>query len=254
MSENYLYIHLETVTNMILSYGIDVSDFVNGFKHVPEHLMLLSPVDEDQMIDPHTGFNVISGREDVLRYLLNRKMTHKKWIDYEQTLYLDEISPVEVSELLYLGHAHTHLSSPFYYKLANQYVYLDLPGKLTKVYYRHIADFYRVFSNSVIRCFEAHNFDQNLLFRRHHVRYVPLDSTTLDTLRPLLIEGVLMNFAAASRQGALLQVPMYQMQHRFAASELTWLPEGEVITKGDTLLGYLRYNRETQHWLVALQG
>ena len=109
MSEDYLYVHLETVTNMIVSYGIDISDFVNGFKHVPEHLLLLSAVDENQLIEPHTGFNIINGKEAVLSYLLNRKNRAKKWIDYADPAYLVETTPQEVAEWLYSGHAFTHL-------------------------------------------------------------------------------------------------------------------------------------------------
>ncbi|MFD1670564.1 hypothetical protein ACFQ5M_00470 [Agrilactobacillus yilanensis] len=247
MAEDYLYVHLETVTNMIVSYGIDMADFVNGFKHVPEHLLLLSPVNPDEMIDPHTGFNVISGREDVLSYLLNRKLKAKKWIDYADTSYLEEVTPQEVAELLYLGHAYTHLSSPFYYKLGNQYVFLESMDHLTKVYYRQLDNFYQVLSNAIVRCFEAHTFDQSFLFRRHRVQYVPLDKATIQVLRPLLIDGTLLNFTEAKRQGVFLEVPLYQLQHRFVVNEATWVPDGDI------LLGYLSYNRETQHWLVSLQ-
>ncbi|GAF39445.1 hypothetical protein FC83_GL000598 [Agrilactobacillus composti DSM 18527 = JCM 14202] len=248
MSENYLYVHLETVTNMILSYGISMGDFVNSFKHVPEHLMLLSPVDPDEMIDPHTGFNVISGRENVLGYLLNPKIHGKKWIDYKHTLYLDEVTPLEVSELLYLGHAYTHLSSPFYYKLANRYVYLQVPNGNVKTYYRHLDDFYRVLSNAIVRCFEQHHFEQNFLFRRNTTNFVPLDQGTIQTLHQLLIDGVLFNFMAAKRDGGFFQVPLYQLRHRFSGGEAAWLADDDI------LLGHLRYNRETQHWNVTLQA
>lgn len=246
MSEDYLYVHLETVTNMIVSYGIDISDFINGFKHVPEHLLLLSPVIPDEMIDPHTGFNLINGKEAVLSYLLDRKHTAKKWIDYADTAFLAEVTPQEVAEWLYLGHAYTHLSSPFYYKLANQYVYLEAPDHLTKVYYRHLDNFYEVLSNAIIREFEAHSFEQSLLFHRHRINYVPLSQQALQDLRPLLIDGVLLDFTEASREGKYLQVPLYHLQHRFTVTTAGFQP-------GDQVLGYLRYNRETQQWLTDLK-
>ncbi|MCD2255963.1 hypothetical protein ACNAN0_09885 [Agrilactobacillus fermenti] len=248
MSESYLYIHLETVTNMILSYGISMNDFVDAFKQVPEHLLLLSDVDENEMIDPHTGFNVISGREDILRYLLNPKISRKKWIDYKHTLYLDEITPFEVSELLYLGHAYTHLSSPFYYKLANQYVYLELPNEMTKVYYRHLEDFHRVLSNTITRYFEAHNFQANFLFKRHVIHYVNLDNQTLNAIHELLVDGVLFDFTAAFRQDDQLIVPLFQLKHRFVPNDIAWS-----MTSAEKL-GTLEYNREVQQWAVKLQA
>lgn len=247
MSQEYLYVHLETVTNMIVSYGIEINDFVNGFKRIPEHLLLLTPVNPEEIIDPHTGFNVISGRESVLSYLLSSRDKEKKWIDYDDSTLLEEITPQEVAELLYLGHAHTHLTSPFYYKLANQYVYLESSDHLTKVYYRQIDNFYQVLSNAIVRDFEAHNFEQSFLFRRRRIHYVPLDKTTIQNLRPLLIEGVLLSFTEANRQGIFLQVPLYHLRHRFTVNEPAWVPDGDI------LLGHLRYNRETQQWSLDLK-
>ena len=49
-----------------------------------------------------------------------------KWIDFSDVTMLKELTPLEISELLYFGHMKNSLHSPFFYKLQNDFVFLNL--------------------------------------------------------------------------------------------------------------------------------
>ncbi|MBA5770603.1 hypothetical protein H3285_29620, partial [Escherichia coli] len=69
------------------------------------------------------------------------------WIDFEDVELLNQLTPQEVAEMLYLAHTRRHLRSPFYYKLQNNFVYLTREdGRYNKVYYRNLNHFYMLLS------------------------------------------------------------------------------------------------------------
>ncbi len=45
----------------------------------------------------------------------------------------------------------THLHSPFFYKLQNNFVFFDLQDGLTRVYYRYLDEFYRILADKITR-------------------------------------------------------------------------------------------------------
>ena len=60
--------------------------------------------------------------------------------------FLHQLTPQEIADLLYISHANTHLHSPFFYKLQNNFIFLNLAQDFTKVYYRKMDDFYQQLS------------------------------------------------------------------------------------------------------------
>ncbi len=54
---------------------------------------------------------------------------------------LDQLTPMEQGELLYISHKKEPITSPFFNKLQNRFVYYssDLE-KMTKIYFRHLSD------------------------------------------------------------------------------------------------------------------
>ena len=60
-----------------------------------------------------------------------------------------ELTPLEISELLYFGHMKTHLHSPFFYKLQNNFVYFDLKDQRSRVYYRYLEEYYRILADKI---------------------------------------------------------------------------------------------------------
>ena len=124
-----IYIHLDTTSNIVLTQGINAGDFHRGIVHPPKNILLLNPSSELGEFENHTTMKIIRGEAAVSQFLQNlsknRLLLENKWIDFTDLAMLKELTPLEISELLYFGHMKTHLYSPFFYKLQNNFVYFD---------------------------------------------------------------------------------------------------------------------------------
>lgn len=112
-----LFAYIDSTSNAVLSKGFSPSDFVDGIVHQPKHLLLLDPVAEAGEYEPHTGLKIVNSPDQVQQFFNNKVFTHSKgikWIDFNDYAMLKELTPLEISELLYFGHMRTHLHSPFF--------------------------------------------------------------------------------------------------------------------------------------------
>ncbi|MFT8950464.1 MAG: hypothetical protein ABGA11_08845, partial [Liquorilactobacillus hordei] len=103
--------HIEKVSHLTLTYGISNLDFFRGVKVKPKNLLSLGNVDPNQEIDIYSGFNMYLEEESVQKFLLPNSNQNIDWIDFDEVNDLESLTPHEVAELLYLGHAYTHLKS-----------------------------------------------------------------------------------------------------------------------------------------------
>lgn len=149
MRNAMIYVRHEPLAHLFLTYGISASDLLSDHLKVPKHLLLLPPVDEQEQIDPHTWFNIIDGADQVQDFLRSKAGQTRCWLDYSSPRFLQELTPNEIAELLYLGHAKTHLSSPFYYKLQNELVYLPLRNGMVNMYLRNESLFATFLANAI---------------------------------------------------------------------------------------------------------
>ena len=72
MRNALIYVHHEPLAHLFLTYGISASDLLNSQQKLPEHLLLLPPVNEQEQIDPHTWFNIIDGADQVRDFLRSK--------------------------------------------------------------------------------------------------------------------------------------------------------------------------------------
>lgn len=245
MNRDIIYVCLGTVENIVLSYGITAIDFFKSLTKLPEHLLLLTPVDYNELIDPHTGFNILSDSMDITNYFNDRKITTRKWLDYQSDSYLDEVTPYEVAELLYLGHTATYLHSPFYYKLGNRFVYLDLPNGMNKTYYRYLERFYHVFNSAVLRHIRERKAEQGFWLRLRQSRLTSLSVDVFNQLRSLMAQGVVFVFSQMRTQQGVLQIPIYYLQH-LVVNDDHWNHEDAVP------MGILSFSLHTSEWNLSL--
>ncbi len=72
------------------------------------------------------------------------------WVDFNKIEEVDELEPVEIAELLYLGHMFEPLKSPFFDKIQNKYAYLAHDdGWFCRLYCRDYADFGEIIANKI---------------------------------------------------------------------------------------------------------
>ncbi|MBV7391773.1 MULTISPECIES: hypothetical protein [Enterococcus] len=206
-----LFVYIDTTSNAVFSKGLSPQDFVEGIVHQPEHLLLLNPAASAGEFDSHTGLKIINGTNAVSNFFSIRQLNSPsaaKWIDFTDPALLKELSPLEISELLYFGHMKTHLHSPFFYKLQNNFVYFNFGNDTMRVYYRYLDEFYRILANKLSKIvLEKNNFRRTLFARGPQV--AKLDGEILKQLYPFFQEGAIFNIPQEPVENQQFHIPIY---------------------------------------------
>lgn len=150
VNQQSIYVHIDHVINNVATSGISFCDFLNGVGQPPENILLIKHNIEDASYNAHTAFHYLEPGD--LANISKENFNPLCWIDFEDVELLNQLTPQEVAEMLYLAHTGRHLRSPFYYKLQNNFVYLTREdGRYNKVYYRNLNHFYMLLSYVIAR-------------------------------------------------------------------------------------------------------
>ncbi|WP_125705770.1 hypothetical protein [Lacticaseibacillus daqingensis] len=243
MRNTMIYVHYEPLAHLFLTAGLSASDVLAASKAPFRHLLLLPPVSDTAFIDPHTGFNEISGAEAVTAFLRSKQARDRAWLDYKHGSYLRELTPNEIAELLYLGHAKTHIQPPYYYKLQNQVVYLPLANDMVTLYVRKLDLFSQTLSAAIVRHLRLAANDQPfwLRLRQLHVPAVP--NAVIAALYPEFEEGLMLDFSRGVFSRDQVKIPLAHNLRRFMPEQA--LGPEQVVRRGDLVLV-----RATGQWRV----
>ncbi|WP_125574086.1 hypothetical protein [Levilactobacillus huananensis] len=248
MRGNFIYLNLEPVTNMIYSLGISPADFLNGVPAIPDQLLLLSAeADNDTEINPHTRFLTLIGQTQIRRYLLGKHDRPVKWLDYTHGDDLDFLLPNEIAELLYLAHMDTHIRTPFYAKLQNDYAYLSLRDGFYKIYYRHLNSFDHILEVSIKRHLRAMHNNRWVFARPLAISDVPHE--ILLQLIQGLADGMIIAFDQLVERHRIYVIPIRAITH--PERQGTWYSQEEVYADSREVAS-LRYDLATREWALSI--
>lgn len=239
-----VYVHIDTTSNAVLSRGITPTSFYQGIVHQPKNLLLLDPSSDYGEYESHTGMKILKGEEAVKQYfeaLSRHRITETvKWIDFTDPAMLKELTPMEISELLYFGHMKTQLHSPFFYKLQNNFVYFDLQDDLSRVYYRYLDEYYRILADKLTHLVLERINDKKSFFRKS----IPVDKLKvqlLQEMKGIFQEGILFCFETATNENNLLKIPIYLVED-------AGLRKTTLLRDEELLVAYLIYNQTSRQW------
>lgn len=238
-----IFAYIDSTSNAVLSKGLSPNDFVNGIVHQPNHLLLLDPVAEAGEYDPHTGLKIIDSSEQIHNFFNTKTFNYSKsnkWIDFNDPAMLKELTPLEISELLYFGHMRTHLHSPFFYKLQNNFVYFNLGNETMRVYYRYLDEFYRILARKLTRIVLEKINDRRSFFRKGS-SVAPLDGEILKELYPILQEGALFCLTQTELKNRMYHIPIY------LSDEKGWRRNTQNYKK-EQQVGEITYDTAKQRW------
>lgn len=241
-----IYVHIDLTSNAILSKGITHKDFTHGIVHRPKNLLLLNPSSDEGEFDMHSGLKIVRGEEKVNQFFstAHRRRANEgiKWIDFSDIMMLKELTPLEISELLYFGHMKTSLHSPFFYKLQNNFVFFELIEDTTRIYYRYIEEFYRILSEKISQIVFSKINERRTFFQRG-TAVEKLDSDILKNMKPILQEGVVFCFEQMDVKKGEYRIPVYVVEDAlWKTKNLKYKNEPELAT--------LIYNTVKQTWSV----
>lgn len=244
-----IYVHLDMISNSVLVKGLTTQEFYQTLTHLPKNLLLLNPASEDGEYEAHTALKVIRTPEKVqsyLQYTSRLRNREIEWVDFSDLHLLKQLTPVEISELLYFGHMKTHLHSPFFYKLQNNYAFLRINDEVTKVYYRYLDDFYQVLATSLANEVAERGSEKKGLFRRSSLQVSPLSIDVLKQLRPLLQEGVVFHLEKLTFQEGEYALPIYFVEDKVRNIE-------EIYYSDKMKMATLIYHVELKQWRVEME-
>lgn len=242
MPQQILYIHYDTVNNYVLSKGIVNQNRQTLLRRTPENLLLIKGNRNAGHYDSYTGFQIIKGQEKVKEYIdrgIGNPQSLGSWIDFHNVDLLHQLTPVEISELLYIGHAHTYLHSPFYYKLQNNYIFLSLPNGFTKLYYRYLEEFHEQFTESLTERMRKKVNEKKKFFQKEKdVSPFPLER--MKEFVPVFREGVVISFQQMTMENGIYCAPMFIAEDKLAKVDSHFEKKHQ--------FGRLLYNCHTDEW------
>lgn len=245
--EQIIYIYYDTVGNNVLSKGIVNQNKKTLWKRIPNNLLLIKEQASVGVYDNYTGFRVVKGQEEVKQFLdsgIGQPSQLGAWIDFSSVDMLHQLTPVEISEILYLAHAHNYLHSPFYYKLQNNYIYLSLPNNFTKIYYRYLEEFLDQFAESITQRMQNKVNEKKRFFQKDRV-IAPFDVDNQSDLVPIFREGVCLSFRQMKIENDVYRVPIFVCEDQLSLLEN---PFGE-----EKQMGTLSYDATQERWHLEYQ-
>lgn len=247
MSADFIYLHLDTISNSLFARGLSVEDFSSSLPEVPAQILLLDANETEGEYEPHTGLRVIRGKTEVTRYFFQKSKqrdAQMKWLDFKDVDLLQQLTSMEIAELLYFGHMMTQLRSPFFYKLQNKYVYFEKPGDITKVYYRHMEDFYRLMSHKITNVVYNKVNRRKSLFKASS-EVSPIDPEAMKAMKLAFQEGVIFDTRQTYLIDDLYRIPLYVGDDRVKAIAPRHLKE-------ENRVGEIVYNFAEDSWQIDI--
>ncbi|MBZ6527764.1 hypothetical protein HYQ40_08225 [Aerococcaceae bacterium DSM 111021] len=248
MSRVNLYVHYDSVTNHIMTRGINLVHEDFEPRYLPTNMILAQAPPEVGRFDAQTNFKILRNQVEVANYFessSNAELRMSNWIDFENMESMHQLTANEIAEILYLFHANKGLKSAFFYKLQNNYVFLTLPNGLLKVFYRFVTHFYARFQRVIqARMADLVNESRSLFFmRKEKVNPIPLN--IVEQIAPLFSSGLKINFVQAIQTGSYWKVPLNIIE-----DELTLLTQDQMHKNH---VGYIVYDTNAQRWSLELE-
>lgn len=146
----HLFIHMNDVDRFVIFSGLTLKQFI-GAAQPMKYILLLNRNYEDGLFNMHTQLDYIPN-DEIHNFL--KKMDDAKqdlcWVDFGDEKQINQLTPMEQAELLYLGHKKEPVTTPFSAKLQNRYAYcFSADDKTTKIYFRYLEDFETLISSII---------------------------------------------------------------------------------------------------------
>ncbi|MGX7012834.1 hypothetical protein [Vagococcus silagei] len=245
MLRDRLYIHLDGISNSVISKGIAYEDFYRYTKRRPSNIILLNPNEREGEYETHTNFRVVRGEEAVNRYfklISSRPGSETCWIDFKDYDVLSRLTDNEIAELLYFGHMKTQLRSPFFYKLQNNYVFFEFTDDLSKVYFRNIDEFYSILSQKMTeKVMQKINISTSFFRRRLEIEEVSID--LVSQLKATMQEGIVFDFSQVGLKNNQYFIPIFVVEDNLRKVD-------NQRYRSEDKIGTLVYNHRSKEWSV----
>lgn len=195
------YINAFPENNELVYYGMQLNEFI---KYAPVEINKLLILEGEYF---GRGFRSKTKLQVVEKVEMEEFLSEDiygygdfAWVDFENRDKLEKLEPIELSELLYLGHMFKPINSPFFDKIQNRYAYLAHDdGWFCRLYFKKYSDFQEIICNKII--------DAVSTSKRRKI--YPFSNELKEELLDLAKDGLLIDFNNFIKYEKSIEIPIY---------------------------------------------
>lgn len=200
------YISANFDDNYYVYYGMEFNEFI---RHCPINLENILVTDGNNIANNFNGrwmLETANCKEDILE--LSKEdiygLGNFHWMDYNNEEDLNNCSPDEMAEVLYLSHFGKPLKTPFINKINNNFFYYAHDdGWFCKLYCKDMIVLKDIIANKIIECFST-NKRRKIYSMPEEVKSVLLDLTK---------RGLLIDFSNIFKGDKFISLNIYTIGH-----------------------------------------
>lgn len=195
------YVNAFPKNNEVVYYGMQLSEFIKYSPVDINQLLLLQAEYYGPGFKSKTRFEVV-GKETMSDFLREDVYGYGNfcWVDFDDTENIEKLEPIEIAELLYLGHMFKPVNSPYFEKLQNRFAYLAHDdGYFCRLYCRQYSDFEEILANKI----------QGTISTSNRRRIYPLPQDIKFSLMEAAEDGLLIDFCNVFKDSNSIEIPIY---------------------------------------------
>ena len=149
--KNLLYLHSNTAEKHVVCHGVDFKGFLGALEKPPSQLLLIRHDYKSKNYNTRSGFTYVCGDEIAKLKADNiSKYGDFCWVDFENEFAPDQLTRLDIAELLYFGHMHRPFSTPIFTRLQNRFAYWSHDdGWYSRIYFTDGGDMQSVIAGAV---------------------------------------------------------------------------------------------------------
>lgn len=195
------YINAFPENNELVYYGMQLNEFIKYNPVEINKLLILEGEYFGRGFRSKTKLQVVEN--DEMEEFLGEDIYGYgdfAWVDFDNRENLEKLEPMELAELLYLGHMFKPINSPFFEKIQNRYAYLAHDdGWFCRLYCKEYSDFQEIICNKII--------DTVSTSKRRKI--YPFSDDVKKELLNLANDGLLIDFNNFAKYEKSIEVPIY---------------------------------------------
>jgi hypothetical protein len=150
-SKNLLYIYTNAAEKHIVCHGVDFKGFLGALEKPLNNLLLIKHAYNGKNYNSQSGFLYVTASEtDKLKAENISRYGDFCWVDFKDEFAPDQLTRLDIAELLYFGHKRRSFSSPVFARLQNRFAYWSHDdGWVSSIYFTDSGEMHAFISNAV---------------------------------------------------------------------------------------------------------
>ncbi len=197
---NLLYLYSNKAEKHVVCHGVDFKCFLQCLEKPLSNILLIKHGYDGENFNSRSGFTYVTGgeigklaEEDIDKY------GDFCWVDFEDEFAPDQLTRLDIAELLYFGHKHRPFSSPAFARLRNRFAYWTHDdGWYTSLYFTDSGEMQSFMSRAV-----------SMVARSKHLTAGNIPTETAKEILSMSEQGLLLDTGELREADDMIVLPFY---------------------------------------------